>query len=62
MPPLQATFTLWAAISGIITLANKKEVYIRRAMGISKEEFMRGGFDLLLKSLTAPTPVQEKSQ
>lgn len=52
MPSLQGTFTLWASISGIINLANKKESYIRREMGISKEKFMNDGFVLLLKSLT----------
>jgi len=50
--PLQATFTIWAALSGIITLANKKEAYINKAMKITKEEFMRNGFELLLESIT----------
>ena len=50
--PLQATFTLWASLSGIITLANKKEAYINQAMHISKEEFMQNGFAVLLKSIT----------
>lgn len=51
--PLQATFVLWASIGGIIMAAGKKEVYIQQAMGISKTEFMRNGFDLLLKSIAA---------
>jgi len=52
LPPLQTTFTLWAALSGIITLADKKEAYINNAMKITKAEFMRNGFELLLESLT----------
>jgi AcrR family transcriptional regulator len=49
--PLQASFTLWASISGIIALANKKEAYIRKAMGISKEQFMHDGFAMLLRTI-----------
>ncbi|MCL2108772.1 MAG: TetR/AcrR family transcriptional regulator [Oscillospiraceae bacterium] len=52
MTPLQITFTLWAAIGGIITIANKKEMYINGAMKLSKEQFMRGGFELLLRSIS----------
>jgi AcrR family transcriptional regulator len=49
--PLQAAFTLWSGLSGIITAANKKELYIKKSMGISKKEFMQNGFELLLKSI-----------
>jgi len=49
--PLQTTFTLWSALSGIITMAHKKEIYISRAMGITKEQFMQDGFEMLLKSI-----------
>ena len=49
---LQMTFILWASIGGIITMANKKEAYIHRAMGVTKDEFMQNAFKLLLKSIT----------
>lgn len=49
--PLQVSFMLWANVSGIITLANKKEAYIRKTMGISKEQFMHDGFVMLLKTM-----------
>jgi AcrR family transcriptional regulator len=49
--PLQTSFTLWASISGIISLANKKEAYIRKAMGISKGQFMHDGFVMLFKTI-----------
>lgn len=52
IPPRQATFTLWAALSGVIMLANKKEAYIKNSLGITKEEFMRDGFAMLLASMT----------
>jgi len=47
----QTTFILWGSICGIITLANKKEKYIKHKMNISKEEFMKNGFEFLLKSI-----------
>lgn len=53
LPPiLQTSFAIWAGICGIISLANKKEVYINEAMNISKEEFMKDGFKLLLRSIS----------
>jgi len=52
LPPiLQTSFAIWASICGIISIANKKEVYINEAMNVTKEEFMKNGFDLLLRSL-----------
>ena len=52
IPPLRATFILWAGITGIILTAHKKEIYISKTLGITKEDFMRDGFQLLLKSVT----------
>jgi len=51
IPPLQLTFILWAGITGIISMAHKKEAYILKAMGITKEQYMQDGFRLLLKSI-----------
>lgn len=51
IPLLQAAFVLWAGITGVIVTAHKKEIYINKAMGITKEDFMQAGFDLLLKSI-----------
>ena len=51
IPPLRATFILWAGITGIISVAYKKEAYILKAMGIAKEHYMQDGFCLLLKSI-----------
>jgi len=52
IPALQAVFILWAGIGGVITLAAKKEPYIQKAMGLTKEQFMQDGFDFLLKTIT----------
>lgn len=49
--PLVTTLTLWASICGLITLADKKELYIRQETNASKEEFLRKGFELLLESI-----------
>jgi AcrR family transcriptional regulator len=49
--PLQTTFTLWSALSGIITMAHKKELYLDKAMNITKEQFMQDGFEMLLKCI-----------
>ena len=51
LPPKQATFVLWAYITGIITMAHNKEPYINMEMKISKEDFMHNGFRLLQKSI-----------
>ncbi|MDR2547455.1 MAG: TetR/AcrR family transcriptional regulator [Lachnospiraceae bacterium] len=51
MPPLQATLTLWAGITGIIMFAHNKNAYIGMATGTTKECFMQNGFRLLLKSI-----------
>ncbi|MCL2634012.1 MAG: TetR/AcrR family transcriptional regulator [Oscillospiraceae bacterium] len=51
VPALQATFTLWSAISGVIIMAHKKEMYINKAMSISKERFMQDGFAMLMKGI-----------
>lgn len=50
--PLRATNIFWASIAGIIILAHKKEAYINKAMGATREDFMQDGFRLLLKSIT----------
>ncbi|MDR2598864.1 MAG: hypothetical protein LBC73_01145, partial [Oscillospiraceae bacterium] len=51
IPPLQVVLVFWASITGIIMLAHKKEVYINKATGTTKESFMQDGFHLLLKSI-----------
>lgn len=44
-------FVHWSALSGIISLANKKQDYIRQRMGMSKTEFMQFGFEMMLRSI-----------
>lgn len=44
-------FNFWGMISGIIQLAVNKEEYIRDAMGLSKQQFLVYGFDMLYYSI-----------
>lgn len=41
----------WAAISGIISLAGKKQDYISQRTGMQKKEFMNFGFQMILQSI-----------
>jgi hypothetical protein len=34
-------------------MAHKKEIYINKAMDATKEDFMRDGFHMLLKSISS---------
>jgi AcrR family transcriptional regulator len=47
----QTSFLLWAGIAGIIQMAGQKEKYITRSMNITKEQFLKEGFQLLLYSV-----------
>lgn len=44
---LPTIFNFWGMLSGIIQLAANKEEYIKRAMNLSKEEFLAYGFRML---------------
>ena len=49
--PFQVTFTFWAALGGVIVLAHKKELYLSQAKGLTRQEFMKNAFEILLKSI-----------
>lgn len=44
-------FNLWGMLSGIIQLAANKEEYIKKAMGLSKKQFLEYGFSLIYDSI-----------
>lgn len=48
--PLQTVFILWAAISGIVRMADGKEAYLKR-MSISKDTFLQESFSFMLCAL-----------
>jgi len=43
---------LWSSISGLIRMAAQKNEYFSETTGLSKKEFLRYGFDTLLRSIT----------
>ena len=48
---MTAIFNFWGMLSGIIQLAANKEDYIRKSMGLSKNQFMEYGFSLVYDSI-----------
>lgn len=54
------SFSCWGMLSGLIRFAANKERYIQSAMGLSKEQFLQHGFDLLYRSLENPQPGAER--
>lgn len=49
--PLQTVFILWAAISGIVRMAEQKEAYLERGLSISRDVFLQESFTLLLRAI-----------
>lgn len=45
-------FNFWGMLSGVIHLAMNKEEYIKSAMGLSKNQFLEYGFDMLYRSIS----------
>lgn len=50
---MPAIFNFWGMLSGIIQLAANKEEYIKKSMGLSKEQFLEYGFSLVYHSIAA---------
>lgn len=50
-PELSSSLIYFAALSGIIELVNNKHIYIRRRTGMSKDEFLKFGFRMMLRSV-----------
>ncbi len=48
---MPAIFNFWGMLSGIIQLATNKEEYIKKSMGLSKNEFLEYGFSLVYHSI-----------
>ncbi len=44
-------FVFWGMLSGLIQLAENKEEYIKKAMGLSKSQFLEYGFHMLYCSI-----------
>lgn len=49
-PDMMSTiFTMWGSLYGLITLADNKESYIYKSMGLSKDDFLQQGFEKIFK-------------
>lgn len=48
---IETSFVFWSGISGAIKLANEKSLYFAQYLHISKEDFLKYSFELLLKSI-----------
>ena len=46
-------FNFWGMLSGLIQFAANKEEYIKRAMGLSKIQFLEHGFQMLYRSISS---------
>lgn len=44
-------FNFWGMLSGLVQLATNKEIYIKNAMNLSKDQFLKYGFDMLYSSI-----------
>lgn len=44
---LPTVFLFWASLSGLIAMAEAKQAYIEKAMGMTAAEFLNSGFDML---------------
>lgn len=51
LPLIPTIFHVWGMLSGLIQLAVNKEDYIKASMGLTKEQFLAGGFHTLYSSI-----------
>ena len=51
MEILPTIFQFWGMLSGLIQLAAQKEEYIGVSMGLSQEQFLESGFEMLYRSV-----------
>lgn len=51
MEIMPSIFTLWGMLSGFIQLTSNKEDYVKCAMGLSRNQFLEYGFDMLYQSI-----------
>ena len=52
LKPAETVLLFWAALSGVVRMGSSREGYIGRISGLSREEFLRSGTQLLLRALT----------
>lgn len=48
---LPTVFAFWAMLAGLMQVAASKEKYIEKAMGLTREAFLAGGFETLYRAI-----------
>lgn len=48
---IPTAFSCWGMLSGLILLVANKEDYIKKSMGLSSNEFLQHGFDMIYQSI-----------
>ena len=54
LPPMETVMLFWAALSGIIHMAESREAFLKETLGVTREEYLTHGARLLLDALSAP--------
>ncbi len=52
LPPMETVLLFWSALSGIIHMAEFREDFLQRTLGLSREEYLVHGARMLLASIT----------
>jgi AcrR family transcriptional regulator len=51
LSPIPTGFVFWSSICSLISVSSSKEQYLRKSLNISRDEFLKFGFTLLLNSV-----------
>ncbi len=51
LPSVSTGLIQWAALSGIVSFANKKQNYILQRMGMTRKQFLQFGFQMMFQSV-----------
>jgi AcrR family transcriptional regulator len=51
LSPIPTGFVFWSSICSLISVSSNKEQYFRKNLNISRDEFLKYGFSLLLNSI-----------
>lgn len=58
LPPNETVLLFWAALSGMVRMADSKNGYMGRSLGLSRDEFLRHGARMLLDAITKGRTVE----
>lgn len=51
-PVLQTTFLFWAALTGLIQMSVNKEAYLKKAVNVSRQQFLEDSFERLYRLIS----------